>query len=315
MLSFTIKKINNDSLDIKTMDNNKYTQIKNNIRDTLDLHDEYIGKVKIATMTFEGKFKTTFYPLNIYNYMQKNQNSIVSIIKIADKKYRRTQKCMLIMDNRELDDTKYMHNDMFLNQVTVNINVSNKKNPVSVKIFSNGSVHFTGCITIDNLLEAIYKLCVECRRCIYVLDTNNTIKKIQFAHTPDVLYLEQIFDIKTDMVNCIFTVPFKIDRTKLQALLWGHKYNATYDSNSHAAVNIKFYDTETKINNKGKNGKITMLVFEQGSIIIILGKQGFKKINEMYNFIYKYLLENYKLIVKNDNIAWDIINKYIEKTN
>ena len=57
-----------------------------------------------------------------------------------------------------------------------------------------------------------------------------------------------------------------------------------------------------------------MLVFEQGSIIIILGKQGFKRINEMYNFIYKYLLENYSNIVKNDNIAWEIINNYITKT-
>ena len=304
-MAFVIKQIKNDMINFNSQE---YIKIKNNLKQQLNLQDEYIGKVKIATMTFEGKFNTKFHPLNIYNYINKHENGIVSIIKISDKKYRRTQKFIHTIDNKQLDDTKYTHNDMFLNQVTVNINVSNKKNPVSIKIFSNGSVHFTGCVTIDNLLEAVYKLCIEFRQTKYIIE-NKTIKQILFADNPDILQLENIFDVKADMVNCIFLVPFKIDRIKLQTLLWEEGYNATYDSNSHAAVNIKFYDTETKSN--VKNGKITMLIFEQGSIIIILGKQGFKRINEMYHFIYKYLLENYARIVKNDNIAWDVINKYI----
>ena len=79
---------------------------------------------------------------------------------------------------------------------------------------------------------------------------------------------------------------------------------AIYDSNGHAGVKIKYISLKNKI---------TIFVFESGSIIIILGNQGFTKIQEVYDFIYKYLLENYEAIVKNDDYAKVIIQKYIDK--
>jgi ribosomal protein L15 len=106
------------------------------------------------------------------------------------------------------------------------------------------------------------------------------------------------------MINCIFRVPFNIDRPVLQALLKTDGYNASYDSNGHAGVKIKYVST-------GK--KITIFVFESGSIIIILGKQGFYRINEIHAFIYKYLLVNYENIVKDRDIAKKIISQYIVK--
>lgn len=194
--------------------------------------------------------------------------------------------------------------DVFLNQVTVSIVVKNKDKPVSVKIFNNGTVHFTGCVTIDNLLEATYKLCSECCRDIGILDKNGKIKDIKFVENKEMLRVENLCDNKVDMINCIFVVPFKIDRPKLQVLMKADGYNASYDSNGHAGVKIKYSNNEKKI---------TIFVFESGSIIIILGKQGFNRIIEIFNFIYTYLLENYESIVKDDDITTSVILECLTK--
>ena len=108
------------------------------------------------------------------------------------------------------------------------------------------------------------------------------------------------------MINCNFVVPFKINRPKLQILLKTDDYNAEYDSNGHAGVKIRYVSIKQKI---------TIFVFESGSIIIILGNQGFSRINEVYTFIYKYLLENYDVIVKDDNLTNSSILKYLETVN
>src|SRR5690606_23687398 len=103
--------------------------------------------------------------------------------------------------------------------------------------------------------------------------------------------------------NCIFVVPFKINRTELQKILKSDEYDATYDSNGHAGVRIKYVSVKNKI---------TIFVFESGSVIIILGNQGFGRINEVHTFIYKYLLENYLLIAKNDDVITSTIKKHME---
>ena len=103
------------------------------------------------------------------------------------------------------------------------------------------------------------------------------------------------------MINCIFKVPFTIDRPKLHILLKNDNYTAVYDSNGHAAVKIKLMDKK----------KITIFIFESGSIIIILGNQGFDKICYVHNFIYRYLLENYEYIVKNDTLITESIINFM----
>lgn len=290
---FTIKNEHTPSL----FDDN-YNMLKDKISTMLDLNKQLPEDIKISTMTLECKFGTQFYPLNIYNYIRKSSDNIVRVAKINIKKKRLRP----INDNTKSQIKK----DSFLNQVTIYVMVTNKNNPISIKIFNNGSVHLTGCISVDTFLEAMHKLCIECSRSIAVLDADNKIKHISFAETPDILKLNNIYDVKIDMINCIFSVPFKIDRQKLHIQMKKDGYMATYDSNSHAAVNVKITN-KTHIT----AGNITMLIFEPGSIIIILGKQGFDRINETYNFIYKYMLDNYELIVKDDISAWDIINKYL----
>jgi TATA-box binding protein (TBP) (component of TFIID and TFIIIB) len=303
------------------IDVEKINLLRIKIKDTLELNNTDIpNDIKISTMTLEGKFATSFHPWNIFRYIKRSKDGIVNVVKGNSKKKKKDNESdvdengnikekqhdyrVIKSKARKGKKSKNRQSDVFLNQVTVSINVNNKEKPVSVKIFNNGTVHFTGCVTIDNLLESTYKLCTECRRNIAVLNDNGKIKDIKFVDDPDVLRVENLFDTKVDMINCIFVAPFKIDRPKLQVIMKADGYNAVYDSNGHAGVKIKYVST-------GK--KITIFVFESGSIIIILGKQGFGRINEIFTFIYKYLLDNYESIVKEDNITTSVILDFLTK--
>jgi len=272
-------------------------------------------------MTLEGKFDTTFYPLNIYKYIKRSKDGIIDVVKGNGSKKRKKNDDLDVDENGNIKEKiqEYIapkskarkgkksttrQSDDFLNQVTLSINVSNKDKPLSVKIFNNGTVHFTGCVTIDNLLEATYKLCNECCKDVAVFDRNRRLINIKFVEDHTKLRVEYLFDNKVDMINCIFVVPFKIDRPKLQILMKADGFNAFYDSNGHAGVKIKYVSI-------GK--KITIFVFESGSIIIIVGNQGFGRISEIFTFIYKYLLENYESIVKEDNITTSVILEHLAK--
>lgn len=277
------------------LDTDKINNLRQEIKDTLELNNVDIPEeIKISTMTLEAKLNTQFYPGNIKKYVKDSAD-----IRVIQKKKPKNKKV-------KKTNNKNRQSDAFLNQITVSIRVSNKKNPVSVKIFNSGTLHLTGCVCIDNLFEAVYKLCIECRKEVAVIDKKGKIRPIKFAEDTNKLRVENLFGFKVDMINCIFVVPFKIDRPKLQVLLKVEGYNSTYDSNGHAGVRIKYVND---------NKKITIFVFESGSIIIIMGNQGFRRINEVYNFIYKYLLDNYDKIIKNDDIANTSILKYLEENN
>lgn len=303
-------------------DTSKIEKLRTDIKNTLELNNVDIPEeIKISTMTLEAKLNTRFFPWNIYRYIKKSEDGIVGVVKEnrnkKDKKKKKAEKLAEDMDadyaenaktNRTKDKktkkSKNKQSEVFLNQVTVSIKVSNKEKPVSVKIFNSGTVHFTGCVCVDNLLEAAYKLCIECQREVAVMGKDGKVKDVKFAEDVNELRVENLYDFKVDMINCIFVVPFNVDRPKLQVLLKADGYNASYDSNGHAGVKVKYVST-------GK--KITIFVFESGSIIIILGNQGFNRINEIHNFIYKYLLENYESIVKDDGITVSSILRHIEK--
>ena len=262
-----------------TIDPEYFEQLKAYYSKELDLQSNDIpNEIKISTMTLEGKFSTNFYPSNIYNYVARRNDGIVTVIKGSQKKDSKTSK----------------NKTVFLNQVTVGIMVSGKTTPVSVKVFNNGTLHFTGCLSVNDFIEATYKLCIECQREIAIFDNNGKLKEIKFAEDISVLKVENLYDVKVDMINCIFVIPFRIDRPQLQMLMKHDGYNSVYDSNGHAGVKIRYSNMDQKI---------TIFVFESGSVILILGKQGYGKINEIYTFVNKYLLEKYDEIAKEDELS------------
>lgn len=284
------------------LDKNTIEALRQKIKKNLELDNVDIpNDIKISTMTLDAKLNTEFYPWNIYKYIRKSSNGIIKVIKSDDDKNHplNNRKNHSLNNRKNGSDAKDS-----VNQVTLAINASQKENPVSVKVFGNGRLHFTGCICIDSLIEVTYKLFVECSKCRAIITKNKKIKEIYFAKDISELRLDRLHNFKIDMINCNFTVPFRIDRPKLRVLFKSDGYNAMYDSNGHPGVRLKYVSV-------GK--KITIFIFEPGSVIVIMGNQGLKRINEVYTFVYKYLLSNYDIIVKDDECINSSIMKFLEK--
>lgn len=161
----------------------------------------------------------------------------------------------------------------------------------------------TGCKSMEGSIEALEKL-------LYLLKIEKAVVnpktfKIEdklFVSNPSKLNLEHIYDFKIAMINSNFCIGFNVDRHKLYNCMTSDKYDATYDPIIHAGVIVR-YNTGDKI--------ISIFVFESGSIVIT-GARSCKQILEAYNFINKYLLQNYKYIVKTNNLSNSTILKYLD---
>lgn len=297
--------------------NKKYEEVCKNLDlSRINIPDE----IKISTMTTDAKIDIKFNATNIYKYIRTSPNGITKIKPTTNfYKYSSKSKKTIVKTTNP--------NEGFLNQVTVYVRVSQKRTnkPISVKIFSNGTLHFTGVVGIESMLEAASKIFEECKRLRYIF-VKKKPQAISFISNPaDISKLDvsNMYDFAVTMVNCIFKVPFKVDRPKLLVSLSNDDHHASYDSNGHSAVNIKYKIQNEEsisqnvkvraVNDLGKNKKrITVFIFESGSIIIILGNQGFRPIKEAYTFVYKYLLENYDTIVKDSDITEECIRQYLD---
>ena len=322
-------------------DTNEIRKLRYDVAKAMELDMSTIpAGVNISTMTLHAKLNTKFYFSNIHKYMIKTPTGIVNVNKENNKKRTRQKQQDKIQDKQQDKQQDNLENKLkdnlenklneqvkskvntkstknvnsayskknkkstnsFLNQVTTSVYVSSKeKKPVSVKIFNNGSLHFTGCKCVNDFVEATYRLFRECRKTVGVMK-DGKIDDVTFAENINDLRPRNIYGLKVNMINFKFNVPFNIDRPKLAVLLKSDGYNVKFDSNDHAGVKIKFIE-----NNK----KITIFVFEQGKIIIILGNQGFKRMQGAHDFIYKYLLDNYETIVRQDDIINSSILKYM----
>ena len=276
-----------------------FDKFYDNIKNELNLYDVDMPKdVIIYTITMEAKLDTTFYPMNIYNYIKRSSNGIVNATKDKDKK-KTTNK-----------------NDVnrFLNQVTLYVKVSNKENPVSVKVFNNGKLHFTGCLNIDNMLEASDKIFKEClkKRAVFNKELNK-MEEIKFVSNKSDIKLEKLKKFEIDLVNCGFEVPFKINLGKLKTLMKLNDYDVEYDTINHPGLRIKYlmpkqYYIDNYINKENNKLKPEytdlsnkIVVYNTGKISISIGKnKGLQPIKPSYEFIYSFLLENYDKIVNDD---------------
>ena len=293
--------------------NKEREELKQKFIKDLGLSQELLpNDVSISTMTIEARLDTNFKTNNILKYIRKSEDGIkgVKIPRHRESKAQGERAVFAYGRKRKKaeKDQKQVNPDedvIFLNQVTVEINVPSKKDkPVSVKIFDNGSLHFTGCTNLDHLFDAVDVICKQCKQVCGIFE-NGKMKDIVFATNYDKLYSHYLYDIKIDMINCYFSVPFKIDRRVLRNKLSDDGYKIEYDSNKHAAVNIKYVTTDKKI---------TIFIFESGSVIIILGNQGFDSVKETYTFVYKYLLNHYDKISKNEDLVFYQMQKYINES-
>ena len=285
-------------------DEQKIDIILQNLIDNLQF-EKKPDDVSISTMTMTCKINTKFNCKNIAKYIDLNHDCILGIKhgKNGDPQTNRS-----LIAKKTTTGKKKKKKSVFYNQVSMYIPVKNKdkKKPVNLKIFSNGAIQMTGCKSVDNGVEALTKVFDVLKKTKAVVDFNkNKIIEKEFAENISVLDINCINELNVAMINSNFNIDFKIDRAKLYNLLISQEFECFYDPVKHACVNIKY-------NNILK--PISIFVFEKGSIIIT-GVKDCSQIKDAYNFIYSYLLKNYKSIVKNDTLTNSNIIKYMNNKN
>lgn len=269
--------------------------------------DKLPEEVNISTMTLVCKFDTIFNCRNIARFVELSFDNILSVKygKEEDLKTNRT-----LLQKKQKTGKKKKKKSVFYNQVSLYIAVKGKgKNPVSMKLFSNGAVQMTGCKTIDNAVEALTKIFPELQKIKAIIVKNAKTDELKivekpFVTVPSVLNFKCMKDFKISMINSNFFM-FSVDRTKLYNLLLKDEHDVSYDPGKHACVNVKYEHIEKTI---------SIFVFEKGSIIIT-GAQTCGQICDAYNFINKYILTNYNAIIKDDNLMNANIVKYLDKEN
>jgi TATA-box binding protein (TBP) (component of TFIID and TFIIIB) len=281
---------------IKQKKEKKETKEKNknkvNTLDELKKLNEMETGLNIATMTLTFKVNTILNVENIGKYIRLSDEGIVEVS--YKNKIRTTRQVERKVKRRKKKKR------VFYNQVTVLVNtksknteISNKKTNklINVKLFNNGSVQLTGCKNLSNLLECIEVLNNELQKVRgYFDEKESIIKKIIFMENKEAFKIENVSDIKINLINCKFDAEFLIDRKNLHEVLKSENIECELEACVHAAVNIKFM-------NNGE--KISIFVFESGSVIIT-GAKTKNDITAAYNFMIKKFYENYNKIVKID---------------
>lgn len=239
--------------------------------------------LKISTMTITYKFDGLIDVMSVGKFVTLSQNRIICV-KYGNNKVR-----SLVKIKSKSKTKKNKKN--FYNQATIIIDAgSDRRN--NVKLFKNGSVQITGCNGLDNFIKISEILCEELVKYQIVYDrATRKITKKYFFDKPDNITLSKIFDVKIRMINSNFNCDFLINRSKLYNLLTTFKISCSFEPCIHACVNIKFACKNKDI--------VSIFVFESGSIIIT-GARNKYHIIEAYQFITKFLYDNYDVIVKND---------------
>jgi len=184
------------------------------------------------------------------------------------------------------------------------LSIKEKDKTVNIKLFINGSIQMTGCKYLDNIHKSLEILFDRLKIRKAILDKNNNFIIKSFVsnsitnkdvddNTLSKLDIKNVDNFKIVMINTNFNILFQINREKLYQLLKDEGYDVIFDPISHSGVIIKY-----QIHNNS-NKTISIFVFESGSITIA-GSNSYHQVLETYNFINKFILNNYdKLLTKN----------------
>jgi TATA-box binding protein (TBP) (component of TFIID and TFIIIB) len=178
---------------------------------------------------------------------------------------------------------------------------------VNVKLFINGSIQMTGCKHLDNIRNSLEILFNKLKITKVILDRNMEYIEKPFVVDSTLLTIKNVNKFYIQMINTNFNIQFHINRSKLFQLLLDNNIDASFDPIIHACVNIKYYLNNTKPKT------ISIFVFESGSITIA-GSNSCSEILEAYNFINKFILTNYSLLLTKD-ITPNLIIEFIKKIN
>jgi len=275
--------------------------------------------IYVSTMTIICKFDCQFFINNIGRYIELSEDGIMKT-KYA---VRIKNKVKNLNDNNDSDEDQYedvtkirmvagfdqkkksskkkkkKKDSTFYNQAEVKVRCKTDdktvkqskkgraKKILSVKLFRNGTAHFTGCATIDGLCEVIETLTKYLRETKAIMDYSNNkpeMKEIRFSTNPDALYMIKIKETSVSLINTNFVVDFNIDRVRLKNLM--HKLNipCKYKPIKYSGVIVKYNYKDIR--------KVSVSIFKSGAIVITGGKSC-NQVKYAYNYICN-LLKEYK---------------------
>jgi TATA-box binding protein (TBP) (component of TFIID and TFIIIB) len=196
----------------------------------------------------------------------------------------------------------------FYNQCSVIIKPDQKRRPINVKLFTNGSITLTGCLYDCDGYDAIKVLIEE-------------LKKYPAVFPDGKVTDIDITKYEITMINSNYELGFKINRIKLYYILLGYKYLVIYNNpekypgvklcffwNAFNKENIGICKCTKKCNGKGsgygdgKCKKLTITIFQSGSILIsgrteLQLSHAYKVVNSIfkkhYGDIIKFSIEDY----------------------
>ena len=214
--------------------------------------------------------------------------------------------------SRKYIEKKSIRVKPFRNSASVYCRIFDEENGIakepSVKIFRNGGFQVTGIRTPDQANNVVNLI-------------KNTLRKIDSVYEES----DKGF-INVCMMNSDITLPYKINRSKLQELLVSKGILSTFETTSYQGINIKYYWNHTKHKNGDEqNGicececvcqssgkkrimknpemnietgcvRITIAPFQTGKIIIT-GAKTLEQINDASRWIINTIRDNYNDIL------------------
>jgi len=185
------------------------------------------------------------------------------------------------------------------------LSIKERNKTVNVKLFINGSIQMTGCKHLDNITKSLEILFDKLKIRTAILTDKMEFVEKPFVNDIKILDIKNVKKFKIQMINTNFNILFQINRSKLFQLLLDNKIDVSFDPIIHACVNIKYHLQ----NNPTKT--ISIFVFESGSITIA-GSNSSDEVLEAYNFINRFILNNYMYLLTKD-ITPQLIIELIKK--
>jgi TATA-box binding protein (TBP) (component of TFIID and TFIIIB) len=277
---------------INKFDDNNLQEFTNYIEEELIFKMMPVD-IYVSTMTVTCKIDNIKFDCeNIARYIDLSYENIQDIIcAYEDIRKNKAEKKIIYRSLPYIKNKKKekKQKEVFYNQVSIHCKIKTKTDPVHIKLFKNGSIQITGCQTGQDIIEILSLMINKLKTEKYIIDTK-TKKLIEKTFISDKNYLDisHVSNLKVNMINTNYVMPFKINLEELYKLLIAKNTECRYDKLSHSCVNIKYNHPEKKV---------SIFVFEKGSIVITGAKNG-EHIRMAYDYINKILLANYIKIVK-----------------
>lgn len=225
-------------------------------------------------------------------YVTYQKNNIRGIKTNIKKKKKITQK-------KKVDKRKLKNGYTFSNQITIGYDCKHHKhkNPISIKLFKNGSLQMTGCKTkeeITYIYEKLYEKITSIQQFYMFGDI-----KIKINESFD-LVPPKYFDYKTEMLIGTVNSNYNLKQSEINDLIIS-KYqidtiSTTYEENIQSPLRLYLKNYSDIIS--GKERVPVVFVYSSGAINIM--SHSFDNIYKTEKFIKKLFTKNSNKIVDID---------------